>query len=139
MTALTIKANVRTRYTRGGLDLSGGRVVEIDESDLSEEAIASLEADPRVTVLEAEPAPPAKTKKASGSKGKKVKGPTAKQKKAIAAAKTALDDAEANVTLLTEDAGEASTDEQAAAISSAEAEVETAKFALAAAEKDVPA
>lgn len=55
MAKLTIIAAVAGAYRRGGLDLSSGRSVVVDSKDISEEQVASLESDPRVTITDAKP------------------------------------------------------------------------------------
>ncbi len=53
MGKLTIIASVSGSYRRGGLDLSSGRTVVIDEKEVSKQQLKSLKADKRVTVTEA--------------------------------------------------------------------------------------
>ena len=77
MTQLTIIANVRGAYRRGGLDLSNGNAVHVAAKDLTKEDRASLDSDTRVSVTEVKPV----TKKQQAAKAKKINSELAAAKK----------------------------------------------------------
>lgn len=74
MAKLSITAAVAGSYRRGGLDLSGGRTVEVDEKDITKDQLKSLKSDVRITISEGKasgkkkPGPEVKTPQANGAK-----------------------------------------------------------------------
>ena len=80
MAKLIITAAVTGSYRRGGLDLSGGKTVELEDKDVTAAQLKSLKSDARVTISEdksaakpkpSEPKPP--EPKPSGPKSSKPK------------------------------------------------------------------
>jgi len=120
MAKLTIIAAVSGSYRRGGLDLSSGRTVVIDEKEISKSQMKSLKADPRVTVTEAKAGDKSKVAADEKRIGKELKDAKAEAtqilkpfKDALAAAKKA--------------GGNKKTPEQIDAIKAAKADLETAQ------------
>jgi len=120
MAKLTIIAAVSGSYRRGGLDLSSGRTVVIDEKEISKSQMKALKADPRVTVTEAKAGD--KSKVAADEKwiAKELKDAKAEATQNLKPFKDTL-------TAAKKAGGKKKTPEQIAAIKAAEADLETAQ------------
>lgn len=135
MAKLTIIAAATGSYRRGGLDLSGGKAVTIDEKEVSAAQLKALNDDPRVTVSDAKAVKKSggKTKPSDAEKNiaKTLKAAKAEAGNLLKAAKTA-------VTNAGKAGGKNKSEEQVAALAAAKEDLTAAQTvhdeALAAAE-----
>ena len=144
---MRVRANVSGSYRRGGLDLSGGREVEVNLGTLTPAQRKALDADPRVVmskVATAAPAKKAQSKKAQSLKAQSTKDgakkggskPARKAGELSSEAKAAVEAEHARVKELkdvlkaVQDAADAPpTDEQQVAIDNATSAVRDAEVA----------
>lgn len=128
MAKLSITAAVTGSYRRGGLDLSGGKTVEIDNKDITEAQLKSLKSDARVTISEDKAAAKPKPSEPKAAKLEADEKQVAKRlKDAKAKAAQDLKPFKAALTAATKAGGKNKTPEQIAAIKAAQAELETAQ------------